>query len=333
MASSVIDYSSDGLDLESDYDGEVLRDDEQACVEAPSPISVDGLDTPPPMGVILRYSGYLDLVHEVTQSDLDALLSGGELNDRAIDVLMAMAHAQIREDQPDTMADTLVLPTSFSGALLDALGERGSITAIAHASQRISQYHEKFWKSKLILIPVQHKRHWILVALANPHLARDRSMVKPPSQVTRRKDIRPDDHPFCILVFNSLQKAWSVAPLIELLKESIRYLWSAICGGVLEHVDSHNVKCPQQLDTVSCGLYIIGFAESLMRAGVSERIRRSAQGVRIIDHAEYDDIFKPSDLSSATFRQMKGSLLQQEADLFACLQELHGQNASSGTFT
>lgn len=156
--------------------------------------------------------------------------------------VLRMAHAQVREDQPNAAADTLVLPTSFCGALLNRLGEKGSITAIAHASQQIARYHERFWQSKLILIPIQHKRHWILVAIANPHLARDRSMVKPPSQVTQKNDTRPDVNQFCIMVLNSLQKSWAVAPLIELLKEFLRYLWSAIRGGVLEHVDSHNVK-------------------------------------------------------------------------------------------
>lgn len=201
----------------------------------------------------------------------------------------------MREDLPVTTADTLVLPNSFGAALLGALGEKSSVNAITQASQRISRYHEKFWKSNLVLIPLQDRRHWVLAAVTNLHLARDRTVVKPPSQVPDMKDPRPDVSPFCVLVFNSLQNAFSVSPVIELLKEFLRYLWSAIHGGVLEYFDAHNVKvrthsvhtpptkltfqekCPQQLDIASCGLYVVACAEALMRAGVAERVRRSAQ--------------------------------------------------------
>ncbi|KAG8958280.1 hypothetical protein FRC00_002882 [Tulasnella sp. 408] len=283
MSSSVLDYSSDALDFDSDYDGEALRDEELARVGASSPISVDNLHTPPPTGVILRYQGYLDYLHELNQSDLDALQNGDELNDRVIDVLMAMTHAQMREDQPVTTADTLVLPTSFGAALLGALGEKSSVTAITQASQRISRYHEKFWNSNLVLIPLQHRRHWVLAAVTNLHLARDRTVVKPPSQVPDMKDARPDN-------------AFSVSPVIELLKEFLRYLWSAIHGGVLEYFDAHNVK-----------------------------------GIRKLDHADYEDIFKPLEIASAAFRRMKVSVLQQEANLFTCLQQLHGSTPAAST--
>ncbi|KAG8932303.1 hypothetical protein FRC01_014616 [Tulasnella sp. 417] len=239
-----------------------------------------------------------------------------------------MAHAQLVEDQPVTTGDVLVLPTSFGEALLCALGQKTSVTDITRASQRIARYHEKFWKSRLILVPLQYRRHWILAAITNPHLARDVKMVKPPSQVTHRMHDRPDTNPFCIMVLNSLRKAWAVGPVIDLLKEFLRYIWSAIRGGVLEYFESYNVKCPQQLDGVSCGLYIVGFGEALMRGDVSERVRRSAQGIRSLTHSEYDDIFKPAELASLTFRQIKGSLLEQEASLHACVQRLYGHNAA-----
>lgn len=331
MSSSVLDYSSNALDFDSDCDGEALQEEELARVGASSPISVDNLHTPPPTGVILRYQGYLDYLHELNQSDLYALQNGDELNDRVIDVLMAMAHAQMREDLPVTTADTLVLPNSFGAALLGALGEKSSVNAITQASQRISRYHEKFWKSNLVLIPLQDRRHWVLAAVTNLHLARDRTVVKPPSQVPDMKDPRPDVSPFCVLVFNSLQNAFSVSPVIELLKEFLRYLWSAIHGGVLEYFDAHNVKCPQQLDIASCGLYVVACAEALMRAGVAERVRRSAQGIRKLDHADYEDIFRPLETASAAFRQMKVSVLQQEASLFTCLQQLHGSTPAAST--
>lgn len=153
-----------------------------------------------------------------------------------------MAHAQLTEDQPLTTADVLVLPTSFGEALLSAVGQKTSVTEITRASQRIARYHERFWKSRLILVPLQYRRHWILAAITNSHLARDANLVKPPSQVTHRKDDRPDTNPFCILVFNSLRKALAVTPVVDLLKEFLRYIWSAIRGGVLEYFDSHIVK-------------------------------------------------------------------------------------------
>lgn len=154
----------------------------------------------------------------------------------------SLAHAQMTEDRPISTADVLVLPTSFSEALLHALSEKSSVTAITRASQRVSRYHERFWRSRLILIPIQHRRHWILAAITNAHLARDSSQAKPPSQVANGKDARPDVSPFCILVFNSQQKAWAMGPLIDLLKDFMRYLWSAIHGGVLEYFDAHSVK-------------------------------------------------------------------------------------------
>ncbi|KIO19226.1 hypothetical protein M407DRAFT_31117 [Tulasnella calospora MUT 4182] len=279
MSSSVIDYSSDGPlgEVESDCDGDTFEDEERARGDMSSPILVENASTPPPLGVVLRYKGYLDFKHEVYRSDLDSLQNGEELNGRLMDMLLALAHAQMTEDQPTEMANVLVLPTTFGEALLRALGSNASVTSITQASQRISRYHERFWKSRLILIPIQHQHHWILAAITNPHLARDCMAVKPPSQFVHNQDTRPDVSPFCILAFNSLRGSWSVAPLMELLKEFMRYLWSAIHGGVLEHLDSYNVKCPQQLDVVSCGLYVIGFGEALMRAGVSERVRRSAQ--------------------------------------------------------
>lgn len=153
-----------------------------------------------------------------------------------------MAHAQLTEDQPVTTEGVLVLPTSFGEALLGALGQKTSVTQITRASQRIARYHERFWSSRLILVPLQHRRHWILAAITNCHLARDATMAKPPSQVIHRKDNRPDTNPFCILVFNSLRKAWVAAPIVDLIKEFLRYIWSAIRGGVLEYFDSHNVK-------------------------------------------------------------------------------------------
>lgn len=42
--------------------------------------------------MILRYKGYLDFVHEVTQTDLESLRNGEELNDRVMDVLMAYVY-------------------------------------------------------------------------------------------------------------------------------------------------------------------------------------------------------------------------------------------------
>lgn len=51
------------------------------------------------------------------------------------------------------------------------------------------------------------------------------------------------------------------------------------------------------------------------------------QGIRSLSHLEYEEIFKPSDLASAAFRQMKVNLLQHEADLFACMLQLHGHSA------
>ncbi|KAG8902575.1 hypothetical protein FRC00_001368 [Tulasnella sp. 408] len=244
MSSLAPDYSSDVPleNFESDCDGETFHEDSRAKGRESSPISVDHERTPPPSGVILRYKGYLDFDHEVCQSDLKALQDNEELNDPIVDVLLAMAHAQLTEDQPGTTEDVLVLPTSFGEALLGALGQKTSVTQITRASQRIARYHERFWRSRLILVPLQYRRHWILAAITNSHLAQDSNMVKPPSQVTRRKDDRPDTNPFCILVFNSLRKAWVVTPIIDLLKEFLRYIWSAIRGGVLEYFDSHNVK-------------------------------------------------------------------------------------------
>lgn len=153
-----------------------------------------------------------------------------------------MAHARLIEDQPLTTADVLVLPTSFGEALLSAVGQKTSVTEITRASQRIARYHERFWKSRLILVPLQYRRHWILAAITNSHQARDANLVKPPSQFTHRKDDRPDTNPFCILVFNSMRRAVVVTPVIDLLKEFLRYIWSAIRGGVLEFFDSHIVK-------------------------------------------------------------------------------------------
>lgn len=50
MSSSVLDYSSNALDFDSDCDGEALQEEELARVGASSPISVDNLHTPPPTG-------------------------------------------------------------------------------------------------------------------------------------------------------------------------------------------------------------------------------------------------------------------------------------------
>lgn len=154
----------------------------------------------------------------------------------------SLAHARMMEDQPITTTDILVLPTSFGEALLGGLGDKSSVTAITRASQRVSRYHERFWRSRLVLIPLQHQRHWILAAVVNPHLARDSSLERLPMHVANKRDTRPDVSPFCVLIFNSQQKACAVGPIVELLKDFMRYLWSVIHGGVLEYLDAHNVK-------------------------------------------------------------------------------------------
>lgn len=50
---------------------------------------------------------------------------------------------------------------------------------------------------------------------------------------------------------------------------------------------NHALKCPEQIDSISCGLHVVHNAEVLMREGAAESLRKAAQVSRSRFHAPH----------------------------------------------
>ncbi|KAG8963076.1 hypothetical protein FRC05_004934 [Tulasnella sp. 425] len=275
MSSSVYAFSSDFPD-ESGWDSSSIR----SSSSDGSIRTISGSQAPAcpePDRVILSYSGYLKYPLDLTEADVNRLRRCEELNDRGIDVLLAIAHADAVEKGDIGENDVVVLPTAFEESFQYVKDTPMPLETFARAHERIKKYHSIFWGSRLILVPLQRGGHWFLAVITNAQLAQARNAVQVPPQEPNEGDSQPDQHPFGILILNSWVRNADVEFMAECLKGYLAHSWNAIQGGKLQYVYTYYPKCPRQMDGVSCGLHIVRNAEIMMELATAEKVRKGAQ--------------------------------------------------------
>ncbi|KIO26895.1 hypothetical protein M407DRAFT_23837 [Tulasnella calospora MUT 4182] len=269
--------------------------------------------------LVLEYSGYLKARLHLRRNDVQRLQGGEELCDRMIDFLLAHAHAVQYELRRSALSRVIVLPSAF--------GERLASLAMGHARfkgdtpvdfmmERLSMYAlDEIWGATLLLVPVQVNHHWILIAVTNPLQAISRETFQRGVHDVIPGELKPDREPFTILLLNSApQYALNViSKLPAQMRLFLELSWFKLKGSSLEFVNWYPVKCPEQFDSISCGLHVVHNAEVMMREGIAGRVRKASQKVIAMSPSEWCRIFNPTLMQSETYRTLKLAVVQQEA--------------------
>ncbi|KAG8902565.1 hypothetical protein FRC00_002449 [Tulasnella sp. 408] len=146
--------------------------------------------------------------------------------------------------------------------------------------RRVAMYKlEEIWEASLLLVPVPINRHWILIAVTNPCKSIAKDSSRSGAHDIAPGELKPDREPFTILVLNSapLYTIKSISKIPIRLRAFLEFTWRKLKSTSLEFVDWFPVRCPEQSDSVSCGLHVVRNSEILMREGVAEAIRRASQ--------------------------------------------------------
>ncbi|KAG9044325.1 hypothetical protein FS837_008341 [Tulasnella sp. UAMH 9824] len=140
---------------------------------------------------------------------------------------------------------------------------------------------QEIWSASLLLIPIQITHHWLLAAVTNPCQAVSREASREGLHDVIPGELKPDREPFTILLLNSSPQyaASTVSKLPAQLRRFLELTWFKLKSSTLEFVNSYPVKCPEQIDSISCGLHVVHNAEILMREGTAEQVRKAAQSL------------------------------------------------------
>ncbi|KIO29008.1 hypothetical protein M407DRAFT_6486 [Tulasnella calospora MUT 4182] len=290
------DYEIEGEDLEdvSPVTGEIESSGGALRLsglgQAHSPHSFNEVFDPKPSPLVLRYRGYLKAEHDLRIEDVQRLKSGGEICDRMVDFLLAHAHAVQYELRRSTLSRVIIFPTGFGECLVSSIGDievTEDSSRLESMLRRVAMYKlEEIWEASLLLVPVPISRHWILIAITNPCKANAKDSSRSGVHDLAPGELKPDREPFTILLLNSapLHSTKSISKVPITVRKFLEFSWRKLKSTSLEFVDWSSVRCPEQFDSVSCGLHVVRNSEILMREGIAEKIRRASQPFQPVSH-------------------------------------------------
>lgn len=289
---------------------------------ADDPFKFNEEEEPGISSLVLEYTGYLKARVDLRLNDVQRLQRGQELCDRMIDFLLAHTHAVQYELRRSVLSRVIVLPSTFGERLVSLamghdLGEGAS--TVNFMLQRLSMYNlEEIWNASLLLVPVQVSHHWILMVVTNPFQAVSQETSRPGVHSVIPRELKPDREPFTILLLNSTPRYVPkvISKLPEQMRKFLELSWFKLKLSSLEFVNWYPVKCPEQFDSISCGLHVVHNAEVMMREGIADRLRKASQKVLGISPSEWRSIFNPTLMQAETYRTMKLAIVQQEIAVY-----------------
>lgn len=142
------------------------------------------------------------------------------------------------------MAHTIIFPSLFFDKLKPLLRQNIDAaereTALTNAYNIVKPYDKQLWSSKILIIPVYHKDHWIIAVVANMDQALSRECVGPPAQSIAADEYKPDTDQFALFTINSLGETKHAIPAT--IRSFLEHHFHLIKGSELQFVDIWNAK-------------------------------------------------------------------------------------------
>ncbi|KAL8000053.1 putative Ulp1 protease family catalytic domain, papain-like cysteine peptidase superfamily [Plasmopara halstedii] len=132
-----------------------------------------------------------------------------------------------------------------------------------------------FFDRSIIFIPINKDLHWSLAVILNPGLA--------------RSDTSTEEALPCIAVLDPLGSYHRKAAIIRSLKTFLRMQWdnsqecvdnmNAISEYEMDQVHTLNVNAPHQENSYDCGVYVLKFAEVILKKCLDLKILTQNEGI------------------------------------------------------
>ncbi|KAG7381140.1 hypothetical protein PHYPSEUDO_006421 [Phytophthora pseudosyringae] len=249
----------------------------------------------------------------IIRRDVSRLKPRRYLNDNIIDYYFKRMMLDSFRDNKIVQEKVLFLSSHFYSRLRSGKGSTARERMKA-GYKNVSNWlaRSNFFNRSIIFIPINKDLHWSLAVILNPSIA--------------GSDANNEEAFSCIAVLDPLGSYHRKAAIIRNLKAFLRMQWENSQGRVVDdsvpeygvdRVLTVNVKAPQQENSYDCGVYVLKFAEVILKNCLELDLLGQNEGVigKAVTDEDLDALITPSAFSAEDITSTRKQIQQYiEAD-------------------